>query len=99
MAAASGLTAFVVLQMFARLFLASEETLAGVALSEELRPDQRDAGIGMLGILSTADFGLVALLFLLVDSTPLGWRLFDVAALVSLLVVIYLRRNLQEKRA
>lgn len=94
-----GIVAFVVFQLLARLFLATEETLAGVVLSEELRPDRRGAGIGLLGILSTAGFGLVAVLMLVVDRTPLGWRLFYVAALLPLLVVVYLRRNLSETRA
>jgi len=98
-AAAAGLVVFVLLQMLARLFLATEETLAGVVLAEELRPDRRGAGIGLLGIISTAGFGLVALLLLAVDSTPLGWRLFYVVALLPLVVAIYLRRNLSETRA
>lgn len=98
-AAAAGLVVFVVLQLLARLFLATEETLAGVVLTEELRPDHRGAGIGMLGIISTAGFGLVAILLLVVDSTPLGWRLFYVVALLPLAVVIYLRRNLAETTA
>ena len=98
-AVAWSLTAFVVLQLLARLFLATEETLAGVVLTEELRPDRRGAGIGLLGILSTTGFGLVALLLLVVDSTPLGWRLFYVVALVPLAVVVYLRRNLSETKA
>jgi MFS family permease len=98
-AAAAGLVVFVVLQLLARVFLSTEETLAGVVLTEELRPEHRGAGIGMLGIISTGGFGLVALLLLAVDSTPLGWRLLYVAALVPLAVVIYLRRNLAETRA
>ena len=32
-----------------RVFLATEETLSGVVLTEELRPDRRGAGIGLLG--------------------------------------------------
>ena len=98
-AMAAGLVVFVVLQLLARVFLTTEETLAGVVLAEELRPEHRGAGIGMLGIISTAGFGLVALLLLVVDETPLGWRLFYVVALVPLVVVIYLRRNLAETRA
>lgn len=98
-ALAAGLVVFVVLQVLARVFLSTEETLAAVVLTEELRPEHRGAGIGMLGIISTAGFGLVALLLLAVDSTPLGWRLFYVVALVPLAVVIYLRRNLAETRA
>ena len=98
-AAVAGLVVFVILQVLARLFLTTEETLAAVVLTEELRPEHRGAGIGMLGIISTAGFGLVALLLLAVDSTPLGWRLFYVVALVPLAVVIYLRRNLNETKA
>jgi MFS family permease len=98
-AAAAGLVVFVVLQVLARVFLSTEEALAGVVLTEELRPEHRGAGIGMLGIISTGGFGLVALLLLAVDSTPLGWRLFYVVALVPLAVVVYLRRNLAETRA
>lgn len=98
-AAAWGLVAFVAFQLVARLFLSTEETLAGVVLTEELRPDRRGAGIGLLGIISTAGLGLVGILLLLVDSTPLGWRLFYVVALVPLLVVAYLRRNLTETHA
>lgn len=98
-ALAWGLVAFVVFQFLARWFLATEETLAGVVLTEELRPDRRGRGIGLLGVVSMAGFGLAALLLLLVDATPLGWRLFYVVALVPLAVVAYLRRNLQETRA
>ena len=98
-ALAAGFVVFVVLQLLARLFLATEETLAGVVLTEELRPDHRGAGVGMLGIISTAGFGLVAILLLVIDSTPLGWRLFYVVALVPLAVVVYLRRNLSETTA
>jgi putative MFS transporter len=98
-ALAWGVATFVVFQLVARLFLATEETLAGVVLTEELRPDRRGAGIGLLGIISMSGFGMVALLLLAVDATPLGWRIFYVAALVPLGVVAYLRRNLRETSA
>ena len=38
-----GLVSFVVFQIVARLFLATEESLAGIVISEELRPDRRGA--------------------------------------------------------
>lgn len=98
-AAVAGLAAFVAVQALARLFLATEESLAAVVLAEELRPDRRGAGIGMLGILSTSGFGLVAVLLLVVDRTPLGWRLLYVAALLPLAVVVYLRRRMNETAA
>ena len=47
-----------------------------MVLTEELRPDRRGGGIGLFGIISTAGFGLVAILLLFVDATALGWRLF-----------------------
>lgn len=98
-AASWGIVAFVVAQFLSRIFLATEETLAGVVLTEELRPDRRGAGVGLLGIISMTGFGLVAVLLLVVDSTPLGWRLFYVTALVPLAFVAYLRRNLRETTA
>jgi MFS family permease len=98
-ALAWGLVAFVGFQLVARLFLTTEETLSGVVLAEELRPSRRGSGIGLLGTLSMAGFGMVALLLLAVDRTPLGWRIFYVAALIPLSVVVYLRRNLRETTA
>jgi len=98
-ALAWGLVAFVAFQLLSRVFLATEETLAGVVLTEELRPDRRGAGIGLLGIVSMSGFGLVAVLLLVEDATPLGWRLFYVAALLPLLFVAWLRRNLRETAA
>ncbi|MEY2420028.1 MAG: transporter, putative metabolite:H+ symporter [Acidimicrobiaceae bacterium] len=98
-AAAAGLVAFVVCQVVSRMFLATEEALAAVVLTEELRPDRRGAGLSLLGVVATPGFGLVAVLLLVVDSTTLGWRLFYVVALIPLALVAYLRRNLNETRA
>ena len=94
-----GLVAFVVFQMVARLFLATEEALAGIVISEELRPDRRGAGLTMLGIIAMSGFGLVAMILLLVPHTPLGWRILYVAALPPLFVVAWLRRSLRETKA
>jgi MFS transporter, MHS family, proline/betaine transporter len=90
---------FVVFQMVARLFLATEESLAGIVISEELRPDRRGGGLTLLGIIAMTGFGLVAGMLLLVPHTPLGWRVLYVAALPPLLFVAWLRRNLRETRA
>jgi MFS family permease len=94
-----GLVAFVVFQMAARLFLATEESLAGIVISEELRADRRGAGLTLLGIIAMTGFGLVALMLLVVPLTPLDWRILYVAALPPLLLVTWLRRNLRETTA
>ena len=94
-----GLVSFVVFQMVARLFLATEESLAGIVISEELRPDRRGGGLTLLGIIAMSGFGLVAIMLLVVPLTPLDWRILYVAALPPLLMVVWLRRNLRETRA
>jgi len=94
-----GLISFVVFQMVARLFLATEESLAGIVISEEVRPDRRGAGLTLLGIIAMAGFGLVALMLLVVPLTPLDWRILYLAALPPLVLVAWLRRNLRETKA
>lgn len=94
-----GLGAFVVFQMVARLFLATEESLSGIVISEEVRPDRRGAGLTLLGIIAMTGFGLVAGMLLVVPHTPLDWRILYVAALPPLLLVAWLRRNLRETQA
>jgi SHS family lactate transporter-like MFS transporter len=94
-----GLAAFVVFQMVARLFLATEESLAGIVISEEVRPDRRGAGLTLLGIIAMTGFGLVAGMLLVVPLTPLDWRILYLAALPPLVLVAWLRRNLRETQA
>jgi MFS family permease len=94
-----GLISFVVFQMIARLFLATEESLAGIVISEEVRPDRRGAGLTLLGIIAMTGFGLVALMLLVVPLTPLDWRVLYLAALPPLVLVAWLRRNLRETKA
>lgn len=93
---ATGLVVFVVVQMVARVFLATESALASLVIAEEFRPHRRGAGLSVLGVVSGAGFGAVGLLMLLVPLTTLGWRLFYVFALIPLGIVVYLRRNLRE---
>ena len=94
-----GLVSFVVFQMLARLFLATEESLAGIVISEEVRPDRRGAGLTLLGIIAMTGFGLVATMLLVVPLTPLDWRILYLAALPPLVLVAWLRRNLRETKA
>jgi len=94
-----GVVSFVVFQMAARLFLATEESLGGIVISEEVRPDRRGAGLTLLGIIAMTGFGLVAIMLLVVPLTPLDWRVLYLAALPPLLLVAWLRRNLRETTA
>ena len=94
-----GLVAFVLLQVVARVFLATESALASLVIAEELRPHRRGAGISLLGLVSGVGFGAVGGLMLLVPLTPLDWRVLYLAALLPLGIVAYLRRNLRETRA
>lgn len=98
-ALAWSLAAFVVLQTFARVFLATEHNLASLVIAEEVRPDRRGAALSLLGWIATTGPGAVALLILVVPLTPLDWRIFYVFALVPLLVVAWLRRRLDETAA
>lgn len=93
------LAAFVVVQSVSRVFLTVESSLAALVVAEEVRPDRRGAGLSLLGMIAGTGGGAVALLLLVVDRTPLGWRIFYVFALLPLGVVAYLRRNLGETRA
>jgi MFS family permease len=96
---ATGLALFVAFQMLARVFLATESALASLVIAEDFRPHRRGAGLSVLGVVSGAGFGAVALLMLLIPLTTLGWRLFYLFALIPLAIVVYLRRNLRETRA
>ena len=98
-ALATGLLVFVALQMVARVFLATESTLASLVIAEEFRPHRRGAGLSVMGVTAGAGFGAVGLLMLLIPLTALGWRLFYLFALIPLAIVVYLRRNLRETRA
>lgn len=94
-----GLVSFVVFQMAARLFLATEESLAGIVIAEEVRPDRRGSGLTLLGIIAMTGFGLVAVMLLIVPLTPLDWRILYLAALPPLAAVAWLRRSLRETAA
>jgi len=91
--------AFVAIQMLARVFLATEATLASLVIAEEFRPHRRGSGLSVLGVVSGAGFGAVGGLIVLVPLTTLGWRLFYLVSLIPLVIVVYLRRNLRETRA
>ena len=98
-ALASGLVAFVAIQIVARAFLATESSLGAVVISEEVRKERRGAALSLVGVISFLGPGLTALAILAVPLTPLDWRIFYVIALPPLLAIAYLRRNLGETKA
>ncbi len=89
---------FIVLQFFARMFIYSEEMLAIVVVAEELPARARGWGIGILVALGALGHGVAALVFSGVDYLPYGWRALYVLGAVPLLLVAWLRRNLEETR-
>jgi len=100
-AAAWALAAFVAFQFTARCFLQVEGSLAGIVITEEVRPDRRGAGLSLLGMVSGLGAGGLILMKIVVDQVPgtQGWRLFYLFALLPLAIVAWLRRNFKETRA
>jgi MFS family permease len=98
-ALAWSLVAFIAIQIVARAFLATESSLAGLVIAEEVRSDRRGAGLSLIGAVSFLGPGLAALALLAVPLTALDWRIFYLVALPPLFVVAYLRRNLRETTA
>jgi MFS family permease len=98
-ALAWGLVAFVAIQCVARVFLATESSLGGVVIAEEVRRERRGAALSLVGVISFLGPGLTALALLAVPLTALDWRIFYVIALPPLVVIAYLRRRLGETTA
>lgn len=93
---ARNVTEFVILQFFARMFIYSEEMLAIVVVSEELPASARGWGIGVLVAMGALGHGLAAGIFGVVDLLPWGWRTLYVLGAVPLVLLAWLRRNVEE---
>ncbi len=89
---------FMVLQFAARAFIAAENMLAIVVITEEFDARNRGWGIGILGALGAFGYGLASLMFSLVDVLPFGWRALYVLGALPLLLVAWFRRSLDETR-
>jgi putative MFS transporter len=89
---------FVAAQFLARMFIYSEEMLAIVVVTEELPAQARGWGIGILVALGAMGHGLAALVFAGVEWLPYGWRALYFLGAAPLLLIVWLRRNLQETR-
>jgi putative MFS transporter len=94
--ASRGLTAFVVFQLVATVFLVAELALAQVVIAEEFPAEARGRGQGILGAFGALGAGVAAILFPLLQQTALGWRGLYFVGIAPLLLVTYLRRALPE---
>jgi putative MFS transporter len=92
----AGLATFILFQLIATVFLVAELTLAQVIIAEEFPPAMRGRGQGMLGAFSALGSGLAAVLFPILQKTPLGWRGLYLIGVLPLLFIAYLWRALPE---
>jgi putative MFS transporter len=87
---------FTSFQFAARAFIAAEEMLAIVVLTEELEAGARGFGIGVLSAFGALGFGAAALALALVEVLPFGWRALYLVGAAPLLWVAWLRRRIPE---
>ena len=96
-ALAPDLGSFVAFQFAARFFLVVQASLVWTIVAEELPAGARGLGFGWLAMLSALGTGWSAILNgAVVSPLHLSWRWLYVAALPVLLVVMRLRRTLEE---
>lgn len=93
-----GLVAFVAFQLVACVFLTAELALAQVVIAEEFPADARGRGQGLLGAFAALGAGVAAILFPLMQHSPLGWRGLYFVGILPLLLIAYLRRTLPETK-
>jgi putative MFS transporter len=94
-----GVSAFVVLQFVATLFLTVEGALAWTMVAEELPAGARGFGFGWLAMLTALGSGLASIFYGGIF-VPLGvsWRWLYVIALPPLATIAYFRRRLPESK-
>src|SRR5262245_11496281 len=99
---ASGLAptawAFVLCQIFTRVFMLTVSALAVVFLVEELPAAHRGWGIGVLTVVGGLGYGLGAGLYAAVDLLPFGWRTLYAVGVLPLALLPLFRRELLETR-
>jgi putative MFS transporter len=91
-----GIGEFVVLQLFAQIFLVTELSLAQVVVTEEFPLSFRSRGQGMLGAFGALGAGLAAMLFPAFQASAFGWRGLYFLGVAPLLFVAFLRRSMPE---
>jgi putative MFS transporter len=94
----AGITDFVFYQLIATIFLTAEVVLASVVVAEELPPERRASGIGLICALGAIGSSVAALLFPVVHPTSFGWRGLYLIGAIPLLLIAFARRGLNETR-
>jgi putative MFS transporter len=99
---ASGLAptvlAFVLAQMFTRVFMLTAAALAVVFLVEEIPAEHRGWAIGAVSVMGGLGYGLGAGLYAAIEHLPFGWRSLYAVGVVPVLVLPLFRRALLETR-
>ena len=89
---------FTTLQFCARMFIAAEDMLTIVVITEELAAESRGFGIGILAAFGALGFGVAALSLAVIETLPFGWRALYLVGAIPLLWVAWLRRRIPETR-
>lgn len=95
-ALSQGIATFIVFQFIARVFLVAEWGIATVIVAEELPAKHRGWGIALVQAIAGVGGIVGGVLFPLVETSSLGWRAMYLVGLIPLVVVMILRRGMQE---
>jgi putative MFS transporter len=80
------------------MFIAAEDMLTIVVITEELEAESRGFGIGILAAFGALGFGVAALSLAVIERLPFGWRALYLVGAIPLLWVAWLRRRIPETR-
>lgn len=87
---------FMALQLLTRTFVTATSILAGVIIVEEFPEAARGWGIGVLSAVASVGGGIAALLFVLVNLVPFGWRALYALGWLALLISTFWHKYLPE---
>ena len=93
---AMNVSQFIALQMLGRAFMVTCSATAFVIVTEEFPAEHRGWGIGILGALGAAGYGLALILFSGIEWLPYGWRALYVLGVVPVLLLPMFRREVKE---
>lgn len=89
---------FAAFQILTRSFATAATVVSFVIVSEEFPAAHRGWGIGMLGAVGAAGFGLGAVVYSQVKVLPYGWRAIYALGGLAILLLPLFRRRIQETR-